>query len=276
MNTGSDAKKLLKTFFIIFIIFTIVIDYFVARAGSVRASGMLLAFFGMWSPGFSAILTLLIHKKSLRELWWKWGKTKYQLWSIAVPFLYVFVGYLFVWITGLGKFNGTNLSSTLLNSLIWIVPAMFMVLGEEIGWAGFFVPQLSRITTYTKTSFIRGLVWGLWHFPIIFLADYSTPGLHKGYAAACFLIFFIGISFGFTWLNLKSRSLWSSMFFHGFHNLLIQGIFKSLTMDTGPTKYFIDEFSITFAVIGIIVGLIFWSKRSELDDSKCTLARQRN
>lgn len=264
MNSSNDAKRLLKTFFIIFIILTIIIDYFVVRAGSIRANGMLLAFFGMWSPGFSAILTLFIHKRKLSELWWQWGKTKYQIWSILTPIIYVVIGYTFVWLTGLGGFDGTKLAPVFKNTLIWMLPAMFMVLGEEIGWAGFLVPQLSRITTFTKTSLIRGLVWGLWHFPIIFLADYSPANLHKGYAAACFLVFFIGISFGFTWLNIKSRSLWTGMFFHGFHNLFIQGVGRSLTVSNGQTKYFIDEFSITFAVIGIIVGFIFWSKRDQI------------
>ena len=40
----------------------------------------------MWCPALAAVLTLRLNGRSISELGWKWGATKYQLesWFIAV------------------------------------------------------------------------------------------------------------------------------------------------------------------------------------------------
>ena len=52
--------------------------------------------------------------------------------------------------------------------------------GEEIGWRGLLVPELVKVTSFTKTALIIGIVWAAWHIPGIFLADLSgdTPDLY--------------------------------------------------------------------------------------------------
>ena len=139
------------------------------------------------------MITQLVTEKSLRGLGWKWGKTRYQLGSLAIPFLYALVSYLVVWVSGLGKLN-TELVSQFLAAHGWlgmptwlaviliflisfvsmIIPSCLSALGEEIGWRGLFVPELAKVTSYTKTSLISGAVWALWHMPLILFADYST------------------------------------------------------------------------------------------------------
>ena len=48
--------------------------------------------------------------------------------------------------------------------------------GEEIGWRGLLVPELAKMTSFTKTALISGIVWAAWHMPAIFLADYNSGG----------------------------------------------------------------------------------------------------
>jgi uncharacterized protein len=68
----------------------------------------------------------------------------------------------------------------------------------------------------------------------------------------------IGVSFVYSWLRLKSGSLYPAVLLHATHNLFIQGLFDPLTIDTGTTKYIIGEFGAGLAVTGMITGVIFW------------------
>ncbi len=136
-------------------------------------------------------------------------------------------------------------------------------LGEEIGWQGFFIPLLARVTSFTKTALLRGIVWSVWHYPLIIFGVYGSEELPVWYKLICFTVMLTGVSFVFTWFRLKSGSLWTGMFLHASHNLFIQGL-PDLTTDKGMTAYLIDEFGAVSAVVAIIVAFIFWKKRGQL------------
>lgn len=44
-----------------------------------------------------------------------------------------------------------------------LVVYMVGSLAEEIGWTGFLLPRLLRVTTETRSALIIGVVWALWH-----------------------------------------------------------------------------------------------------------------
>ena len=53
-------------------------------------------------------------------------------------------------------------------------------LGEEIGWRGFMQVELGRYLGTVLTPLVVGIVWGLWHAPLILLFGYNYPH-HKNY-----------------------------------------------------------------------------------------------
>jgi len=126
------------------------------------------------------------------------------------------------------------------------------------------VPQLARITSFTKTALMRGIIWAVWHCPIIIFADYRSK-VPVWYNLLCFTVMVTGISFAFVWLRLKAGSLWTGMLLHASHNLFIQGVFTPLTVDTGITEYFIGEFGTALAVLALFTAVLFWRKRWELE-----------
>jgi membrane protease YdiL (CAAX protease family) len=75
----------------------------------------------------------------------------------------------------------------------------------------------------------------------------------------------LGLNFAFTWLRLKSGSLWPAVLLHAAHNLFIQAFFNHLTSDTGITAYVIDEFGIGLALMAPVVAYLFWRKRHEVE-----------
>ncbi|WP_052273159.1 CPBP family intramembrane glutamic endopeptidase [Flavihumibacter solisilvae] len=237
----------------------------------------------MWCPAIAALITTRIFERKVSGLGWQWGNPKYQLWSYLVPLLYVLAAYSITWATGVGRFYNDDFVSHVSASFGWdqlpkgVVIALYIILtgvfgmaesaaralGEEIGWRGFLVPELYRITNYTATSLITGIVWSLWHFPILLYADYNS-GTPAWFALSCFIVSVVSISFVYTWFRLRSNSLWTGVLLHASHNLFIQSIFTPLTKDTGNTKYFIDEFGLVLPLVCICVAVFFWNKRADL------------
>jgi uncharacterized protein len=217
----------------------------------------------MWCPGLAAIITSLICYKSIRGLGWRWGKTRWQLLSYFLPFVYAGVVYGLVWIFNLGQLDLITLSDFLtVPSIIRLLALATLgtgitALGEEIGWRGFLVPELIKDLDWIRVSLISGVIWLLWHTPLILFSDYhsSTP---IWFAWLCFAVMLLGTNFAYTWLRLKSNSLWTAVLLHGGHNFIIQAVLDPLTLNTGKTFYFTTEFGIGLAIAGLIVGIIFW------------------
>jgi membrane protease YdiL (CAAX protease family) len=97
-------------------------------------------------------------------------------------------------------------------------------------------------------------------------ADYNS-GTPAWYGLSCFAVMVVSSSFIFTWFRLKSGSLWTAVLLHASHNLFIQAFFTPLTIDTGKTKYFYDEFGVVLPVITLLLAIYFWSRRGELNPS---------
>ena len=237
----------------------------------------------MWCPAFSSLITTRLLKRKISSLAWQWGNPVYQWWSYLVPLLYAIVTYLIIWLTGAGRFYNHGFADQVGKSFgLSSLPAGFVILlyfiftgvwgmaesvatglGEEIGWRGFYVPEMYKITSYTKTSLIVGITWALWHFPILIFADYNS-GAPAWYGLTCFTVMVVSLSFIFTWFRLKSNSVWTAAILHGSHNLFIQSFFTPMTMYNSHTKYFIDEFGAVLPIITLIVAIYFWTRRGEL------------
>jgi uncharacterized protein len=230
---------------------------------SMGAAGGLYALGAMWSPAIAAFITKIAFRKEVDDFGWRWGKAQYHIWSILVPFLYCFIGYGLVWLFGLGGFMPEKIVTRLMTLAISFIPGCVAALGEEIGWNGFLVPQIAKEYGYTTAAFTRGIVWSVWHYPLIIAGIYRNES-PIWFNLVCFTILLTGISFILTWLRLKSGSLWTGMFFHASHNGFIQSFFTPITSTTLITAYFIDEFGAALAFVSIIFAILFWRKRSIL------------
>lgn len=259
--------------------------YLVISAGTLHAANGRYVLGLMWSPGLAALLTRLLFQRNLRGQGWGWGGTRYQLASYAIPLAYAAVVYLPVWLLGLGGFSAAHaariaaqlgrpdLSPALAVGLLFVAAgtlgmaqSSLSALGEELGWRGYLVPELAKVTSFTRVGLISGAVWVVWHYPVLLFADYHGGG-PAWYSLACFTVMVMGIGFLFAWMRLKSGSLWTGMLLHASHNLWVQGVFDPSTTDTGPTEYLIGEFGAGLALVGALAGLLCWRKRKELPTS---------
>ena len=129
------------------------------------------------------------------------------------------------------------------------------------------MPELAKTTTFTRTALLSGVIWVIWHLPVILFSDYNN-GAPAWFGITCFAVMVIAFSFVFAWLRLKSGSLWVAVLLHASHNVWIKNVFTPLTSNTGITAYIIDEFGIALVIAFVLVGWYFWQKRGELSQSQ--------
>ncbi|MET4082673.1 membrane protease YdiL (CAAX protease family) [Pedobacter sp. UYP30] len=282
-NSSKQDLKPVAIFLSITLTLSSIFYFLIIYSGKIGGGQGLFATGLMWCPGVSALITMKILNRNISELGWKWGKTKYQVWSYLIPIIYVFITYLIIWFFGWGGFYNKEFVNGLTKSFglgeigdgatialyVFLLGTFGMIgsaahtLGEEIGWRGFLVPELFKKYGFTKTALISGFIWGVWHLPILLFADYNS-GIPSWYALSCFMVLIVSMGFVYTWFRMKSGSLWTAVILHATHNLFVQGVFTALTVDMGNTAYYFDEFGIVMPLIAIGFAIYYSNKRNEL------------
>ncbi len=97
------------------------------------------------------------------------------------------------------------------------IPSAIMLLGEELGWRGYLQKQLyphNRLKAYATT----GLIWGVWHYPLIFIGyePYDNPYL----GMVVFTLFAVTFSIFLGWLYQTSKSIWVPSLAHSSSNIV--------------------------------------------------------
>ena len=211
----------------------------------------------MWCPAIAAIVTRLITQGNLRGFGWRSGKMKWLALAYILPLFYALPVYLIAWSSGLGVFDEGKWivlpGFTPLTGLVMIVTAglaasLLSATGEEIGWRGFLVPEMLKMTSFQRTALLSGAVWAIWHMPLIVFADYRGHGTPLIYSILCFAAMIVGLSVIMAWITVKSGSFWPAAMLHATHNLFVQGVFDSATVTDDTSAYWTGEFGVGLAI----------------------------
>lgn len=236
----------------------------------------------MWCPAISAILCALIFRKPLiRSLGLRWGGLFYASIGYFLPIAYGLIAYGIIWGTGIGhvpnyatiqtlatKFHLTHsspgqvvIAMMLGVGVIWeLTGGLIAGLGEELGWRGFLTPVLAEEYGWKVASVLTGLVWGVWHWPVILWSTYhSTAPIW--FTLVFFTLMTVSLSFLFSWLRLRSKSVWPCALLHASHNVWVQAIFTGLTVTTATSKWWIDNFGAMVPLVTLVfaIGLVVWA-----------------
>lgn len=129
---------------------------------------------------------------------------------------------------------------------------MFFALGEEAGWRGTLNPYLKERFGRIRGLIFGGIIWGIWHWPIMLLSGYEYGKVYwgapvLGMALFCLIATAMGIVLDF--LYEKSRTIWIPALAHGAINAFA-GV-PVLLLDPA----FIDKMTLGPTMVGLIGGL---------------------
>lgn len=195
--------------------------------------GPLLNFLGGGGPTLAAVVVLLARreKADIGNLFRSLFKLKAAPWW----FVFTFGFWLAVATSALGGEALLGQARPALGSFAWgsLLPIFVTMLlsnvWEEIGWRGFALPRLRQKYADWQIIVLMGLLWHLWHLPLML----NTASPMSGLPWAGELLFSLSLTAVYTWLYVNtSGSLFFVSVFHAMSNtvafvLLEAGVFAS-------------------------------------------------
>jgi CAAX protease family protein len=275
METKNKTLHEILVFLVLTVALSTLVYIPIIRVGTIDGGQLRLASLLMLAPGLAAIITYLAFERSLRPIGWRPMRIQYLILGLVIPPVYCLFEYSFVWLAGLGKYNGQIPPAFPVFLATMLVNGTLSALLEEIAWRGFLVPKMIQLTSFTKTALITGLIWAIWHYPLIIFTNVRLGNTPLFSSLVCFTAFTVGLSFAAAWLRIKSGSVWTAALLHGSHNVFMLHVFNVLTTDTGHTWQFLGEYGGVSAVVGLLLAFLFWGFNSNFKAEGQTKARKK-
>lgn len=215
-----------------------------------------------YGPLFGTILVtaLLPETRKYFENKFKWNTPLKYILQIIALFLSITI-ILIVPIAFRSGFD-TTITWSLVNLLLLFFIYQFITAGtEEIAWRGFLLPLMLKKKTPWQASVRIGVIWALWHTPIILYVFYSQ-GLHLIQILISFIGFIAGtiaMSTIHTYYYLKTNNILFNMFIHAISN--------TLPMFVGMVFASSYEISVFVQILLWVFVLIITKKNKVLFDS---------
>jgi uncharacterized protein len=279
-------RKSIIMFLILVIFSSAIVDFIWIRGGeaaTVKGISALL----MWCPGAAALIVRRIYYKKQSLLGFNKCKSKYMIAAVLIPLAYIAVSYGLYWLINSGSFLGRlniptqvaanytdkvrtdSAAAALITWAVTVISSIIAAAGEEIGWRGFLLPQMTKMWNFKKAVIVSGLIWAVWHMPIMISGLYNS-GTPIWYQLPMFTIDILAFTLIISLLRMKSKSVWPAIFIHAFHNNFDQVIFGPMTIGSAKVYYVGETGIITIIAIIISAALTLrYFKRKSMERMDC-------
>ncbi len=245
-----------RTFFFFFLGYAVVFAVlaltaaFVPRmAGPAASAAMYLTY-----AGLAVIVVLnLLAREDMTGVGLGFGQPKFYLLGLALVVFYL-VGMCMDLLFGLGKMATSQINWPLAGNGLYRITIMpflgiMLYLGEEYGWRGLLQTELIKSFGRIKGLLVGGIIWGLWHVPIIVMLGYNYPG-HPVLGSVLMTVFCVVFGFFLGYSVLVSGSIILSSFLHGVNNLFMPFLASKLYVPNS------ELYNFTFGVFGLVLGAL--------------------
>lgn len=240
---------------LIFLLLAFGVSWTISEAGFrlLHLNSTLIAIGFMFGPALAAVATTrFVLRRPLSDLGPLWRASRWLAVAVIAPMLFTFT-----WIAisplvpGLSlALNSQGLVANILASVPeaqrelvrieltklgdFLVPMLLVQLtlvaagagmtinaiaafGEELGWRGFLHRHLANWTFWSRAWFV-GLLWGLWHLPLI-LRGHNYPS-NPSLGVLLMVVFCMLLSPAFEWVRARSGCVLGPTWMHGTLNAL--------------------------------------------------------
>lgn len=133
---------------------------------------------------------------------------------------------------------------------------MIPAFGEELGWRGMLFPTLAERMPVRAAALVSGVIWGLWHAPVIAMGH--NYGMHHlGFPFAGILTMVVActaIACWLSYLRLRTGSVWPCALAHGAVNAVANlGV---VFCAVGPTLFGPSPLGLVAGLPMIAVGIV--------------------
>lgn len=245
------------------------------------AMQVLLMFF-MLCPAVAVFLTVKLTNENIRltgEESLNLGlslKGKKAIWvfvGILLPVLYTDLGYLFYYILfpkayDLSLLEGLGVKT----EWLWLIPISQIIssvilsiggLGEEIGWRSYLYPKLEKIMGESKAVLVGGIIWSVWHFPMIYMGhNFGTEYFGAPWTGfLVFTVYCIAVGQIFYYFTKKTGSVWVTAFMHAIHNTIGSASLLRMILTREGVPELATESTMELLILAvpmIILGGVLW------------------
>ncbi len=252
----------------------------------------------MWTPAAASVVARLVLREGFADVSFRIRGSrgwKAIVQALIFPIIVGLISYGVAWTTGLVHFNpqpialaarfvgGTAsplvvfMTNLAIATTIVTIFSVRTAAGEEIGWRGYMLTRLID-AGLPKPVLLSGVIWGLWHVPLI-LGGVYLAGPPAIVSASLWMVTATAFSFVFARLRLATGSIWPAITLHAAWNSVIQVAFDPASTGAGATLW-VGESGILVALVMIVMAVIFSSREwkiardpvaAESDNSKETM-----
>ena len=153
------------------------------------------------------------------------------------------------------------LSTTVMAALV-VAPFINMIpaFGEELGWRGMLFPTLSERMSRRSAALLSGVIWGLWHAPVIAMGHNYGMG-YVGFPIAGILTMILlctAMGCWLAYLRVRTESVWPCALAHGAFNA-VANIGLAFCIG-GATLFGPSPLGLVAGIPLIVVGIVSWVK----------------
>jgi membrane protease YdiL (CAAX protease family) len=166
---------------------------------------------------------------------------------------------------------GGNGGDMPLSRLLLSVPRLLVIIpllgwlpyfGEEYGWRYYLQQRLFALFGLRRGVLLLGIIWGLWHAPVIAMG-YNYPG-RPLLGNIAMILFTVVIGIYLSYAVLRSRSIWPAVILHGFTNTLAPRLIAYFGAPADPVFSFgLGIFGIALLAVPAVYLLYLLPRQSE-------------
>lgn len=138
-----------------------------------------------------------------------------------------------------GRLMGSALINIAVGALIAPLLNGIPCLGEELGWRGYLLPGLSDLMGEGPANIATGVIWGIWHAPMIAMGHNYGTG-YPGYpwtGIAAMVLFCVAVGGFFGRLSMRTDSVWPAVIGHAVLNGLAASGSLFLAVDAAASPF---------------------------------------